>query len=182
MNPFTCYPKNHLLGADGMFHEVDPVVYKDYKKNLDHEEYCIKRDRTPGRNTGFRSRGSALERFLSKDSLPRVVSINKIEEAHGEALLPRSGSAEDTALDHICSQAVYSTLYKAIASLTPDERFIIQKIYFEGMSGRDFEKLTGISRTTMQYRKSLVLKKLKDLMVTDIKGCSPDVIHEVIYN
>lgn len=188
MYPFRHYKKKHLPGtdgnlqeeeckifklpgADGKFHEVEPEIFKAYKKLEDHENYLVKRDRSPVRKAG---------NDPMSDSFPRVVSMDSITEAHGDAILPQSSSAEEYALGKMSVSEVYNSLYKALESLTPDEKLIIRKIFFEGMSGRDFEDLTGISRTTMQYRKSLILKKLKSFMVADIKGFSPDMIRDAI--
>lgn len=174
MYPFTHYPKNHLPGADGKFHEVTPEIFKAYKKNKDHEDYLIRRDLSPVRKKG---------NDTSPGSLPRVVSMDSITEAGGEAILPQGSSAEENALDRLTeadAKIIYGSLYKALDSLAPDERLIIQKIFFEGMSGSEFAELTGISRTTMQYRKSLILKKLKAFMLSDIEGCSPEMVRDVL--
>ena len=174
MYSFTHYPKNHLPGADGKFHEVTPEIFKAYKKNKDHEDYQIKRDSSPVRKKG---------NDTSPDNLPRVASMDRITEAGGEAILPQGSSAEENALDRLTESDVKTfkeSLKRARESLNSDEESLIKKIYDEGMSVREYAELTGISRTTLQSRKSRILEKLRDFMISDIEGYSPEMVRDVL--
>ena len=55
------------------------------------------------------------------------------------------------------------TLRRALDTLTEDEYALICALYLQDkpMTERDYAKAIGVPRTTLEYRKMLVLQKLK---------------------
>ena len=49
----------------------------------------------------------------------------------------------------------------AICALPPGERELIQAIYFEGLSERDYARRKGISQTGVNKRRKKILSKMK---------------------
>ena len=45
-----------------------------------------------------------------------------------------------------------------------EEKELIWRLYFEGISEVELSKRTGVGRTTLQYRKYQILKKLKNML------------------
>ena len=55
-------------------------------------------------------------------------------------------------------------LLVALDELTADERSLIDALFYQEKSEREVAKETGVPRKTLSYRKSKVLKKLKDII------------------
>ena len=83
------------------------------------------------------------------------------ETIQGEDLLCDSlqPSVEETAL----SAVMCCKLYICIDKLSPEERELINRIYFLGYSLRQLSVETGIPYMTIQLRKVKILAKLKNL-------------------
>ena len=73
---------------------------------------------------------------------------------------PSQTSVEETAL----SAVMCCKLYICLDKLSPEERKLINRIYFLGYSLRQLSVETGIPYMTIQHRKVKILAKLKKLM------------------
>ena len=105
------------------------------------------------------------ERTLAeKDSRNRLISYEMFttETMQGEDLLcdPFQSSVEETAL----SAVMCCKLYMCLDKLSPEERELVNRIYFLGYSLRQLSAETGIPYMTIQHRKAKILAKLKKLM------------------
>lgn len=54
-----------------------------------------------------------------------------------------------------------AALHRIIAQLTESERKLIQAIYFDGLTEREYASLTGLPQKTVNNRKLAILRKLK---------------------
>ena len=105
------------------------------------------------------------ERTLAeKDARNGLISYEMFttETIPGEDLLcdPLQVSVEETAL----SAVMCCKLYMCLDKLSPEERELINRIYFMGYSLRKLSAEIGIPYMTIQYRKVKILAKLKKLM------------------
>ena len=105
------------------------------------------------------------ERTLAeKDSRNGLLSYEMFttETMQGEDLLcdPFQSSVEETAL----SAVMCCKLYMCLDKLSPEERELVNRIYFLGYSLRQLSAETGIPYMTIQHRKAKILAKLKKLM------------------
>ena len=105
------------------------------------------------------------ERTLAeKDSRNRLISYEMFttETIAGEDLLcdPLQSSVEETALyAFMCCK-----LHMCLDKLPPEERELVNRIYFLGYSLRQLSAETGVPYMTIQHRKVKILAKLKKLM------------------
>ena len=70
----------------------------------------------------------------------------------------------DYGVDHATEELI-EKLYKALDALTPDERKIIDMIYLDNHEKKSVAKIAkeiGIKQQTLNYRKNVILKKLRD--------------------
>ena len=99
-----------------------------------------------------------------KDARNGLISYEMFttETIQGEDLLcdPSQTSVEETAL----SAVMCCKLYICLDKLSPEERELINRIYFMGYSLRQLSTETGIPYMTIQHRKVKILAKLKKLM------------------
>ena len=59
---------------------------------------------------------------------------------------------------------IIEELHCCLCSLSEDERTLIQKLFFNGKTERKCAELLGISQTTLRFRKSKALAKLRKLI------------------
>ena len=99
-----------------------------------------------------------------KDARNGLISYEMFttETIQGEDLLCDSlqPSVEETAL----SAVMCCKLYICLDKLSPEERELINRIYFLGYSLRQLSAETGVPYMTIQHRKVKILAKLKKLM------------------
>jgi RNA polymerase sigma factor (sigma-70 family) len=55
-------------------------------------------------------------------------------------------------------------LHSALRELDEDEKFLIDEIFFKGISERELSGETGIPRKTIAYRREKILEKLKKII------------------
>ena len=98
-----------------------------------------------------------------KDARNGLISYEMFttETIQGEGLLCDSlqPSVEETAL----SAVMCCKLYMCLDKLSPEERELINRIYFMGYSLRKLSAEIGIPYMTIQHRKVKILAKLKKL-------------------
>jgi len=134
------YKDRYFLPLHGCLMEV---TYEDYQK-----EYREKR----------------RQKYIREEAiLHEEVSCHALDtdELNGEETIP------DTAVD-VEEQAIQSVmvecLHKVLTLLSEDERWLVDKLYFQGISQSDLEKESGISQQVISYRNKVVLRKLKNLI------------------
>ena len=132
---------NYFIVIDREKVFVSEEVYKTYQQMKRQERTQSEKDARNGR--------ISYEMFTT-------------ETIQGEDLLCDSlqPSVEETALTAVTCYELYICLDK----LSPEERELINRIYFLGYSLRQLSVETGIPYMTIQHRKVKILAKLKKLM------------------
>lgn len=64
----------------------------------------------------------------------------------------------------VMSREIHEKLHHAVDALPKAERELIRAIYFDGLTTREYAKLSGISQTGVSYRLRKILSKLKSFM------------------
>lgn len=59
----------------------------------------------------------------------------------------------------------YSELHKAISTLTEDQQWLINEVYFKGRSQVEIAKELGLSKMAISLRLQTILKKLKNFYI-----------------
>jgi len=103
------------------------------------------------------------ERYLEEISVRYNLSYNQLTEqdypVEGKMFEPQP-SIEDIIIEKIMAEKLMSVLKE----LTEQERFIITELFYRGKSERQLAKAIGVAQTTINYQKSILLKKLKKLI------------------
>jgi len=104
-------------------------------------------------------------RYLEERDVARgVVSYNSMDtdEMLGEDMIPDfdAKSVEEAAFDRIMADK----LREALELLTDDERELIEAIFYDQMSEREYSVTSGIPRKTISDRKHRILAKLRKLL------------------
>lgn len=173
---YKTYKKGYLLGADGCYHKVTDEIWFDYMRSVWREEAAIRRDRQLVADKKTSGKKTAEDNEDWK-SFPKVVSFDSVVEARGDQILPKTISAEDEAVSADVRTLLYTNMYKALEALDPEEIFLLEKLYLdeERMSIREFAARYREPRTTVQYRRTKALNKLRGLMEKG-KGFSNDLV------
>ena len=135
-----------VITVDGQDVEVSEEVFLAYSQS-DRREWYIMEEVEPGKML-------SLDKFL-EDGIP----LEKL------GVEPES-SAEDVALEHEALMVTDS--YKAILPAALDElqgadRKLIQALYFDGLSTREYARQTGVSQHAVIKRRDHILKDLKKI-------------------
>ena len=88
-----------------------------------------------------------------EDSLDRLMDENAQQFPHEE-------SVENTVLRKL----EVDKLHTALAMLTPEEQALIQALFFEEKTERQYAEELGVYRNAIHVRKTKILKKLKKLL------------------
>jgi len=129
------------IPANGQLVVVTVEVYNEFYKMDRRERYLEERDR---------AKGKILFSDLDPDEM-------RCEEALADA---DAKSVEQTVLDAI----MVDKLQKCLVLLPDDERELINALFFDGYSEREWEAITGVPRRTIAYRKNKILSKLKKVL------------------
>ena len=64
--------------------------------------------------------------------------------------------------ERILRQLMIEKMLEVIALLSDEDKELIKMLYFDGMTERQVSDITGIARTTVNYRRKRILKKLSN--------------------
>ncbi len=99
-----------------------------------------------------------------KDERNGAVSYDGLDtpELSGQEMIPDRGavSVEDAAIANI----LRGELRRCLALLDEPDRQLIQALYFEGLSEREYAKRVGVPQRTINDRRHRALRKLKKLL------------------
>lgn len=107
------------------------------------------------------------ERYLVECDADKCISLEKLshDELFGEDILDSSQiSVEDeviTKIDATERIALIDKLPAAIRSLTESEQELIQAIYFDGISAREYARRQGVYPRAIMYRLEKLQEKLR---------------------
>ncbi len=138
------YNKKKFIPIQGMLLEVTNNEYKDFYKDVERHKYIT----------------SESKRF-SFISINDMIKDDEYNEVRGADIL----SDEDINIDlEVIRQIEVEQLKKALLQLNDNEQELIQALFYDEESVRNYAQKIGVHFTTIQKRKLKILKKLKNLL------------------
>ncbi len=137
----------NIITVDGVDVEVPEDVYLAYSQ-ADRRERYVREEVEPGRLL-------SLDKLL-EDEVPL--------EPLGVELSP---SAEETTLEreeYGETAAQLKKLTEALSGLDTAEHQLLQALYFEGVSAREYARQLGVYHRTILYRRDRLLEKLRRMI------------------
>lgn len=136
------YGNKKFVGAHGMIFEAEEKLYRNF--------YSYKR------RLLYITEAAAEENIeeVSYDALTMA-------EFNGESAI---ADTERNFVDDVELKLMSEKLHHCIDLLTPKEKELIQAVYFQGLSERDFAEIEGVSQNAINKRKKRILTKLKKLL------------------
>lgn len=140
-NPIA-FGDRKFIGIHGMIFEAEEKLYREfysYNRRVMYVEKAAKEENI---------------KILSYDALSP-------EKLDSEAFLVdiESDFIEDVELKIMSEQ-----LHRYIDMLTPQEKELVQAIYFQGLTERDFAEIEGVTQNAIHKRKTRILAKLKKFL------------------
>jgi len=149
----------YVISVDGLKTEVSEEIYNAYAQGgykMENMEFGIKNDRVLQDADGRAVRDEHGNPIVLPE---REVSLDKLIGEDWD--FPSSEpSAEDTVLARLEIEALHSCL----ELLDADERKLIDALFFDGLTEREYSARTGIPQKTINDRKRRVLEKLEKLL------------------
>ena len=131
-----------VITVDGVDVEVTEEVYAFYVKTDCHEQYEEKRD---------------FKKLVSLDEmLERHIPV---ESLYGYC----SPGVEDDALDADEAKRTLERIASVWPNLNEKERGVIQALFLDGFSVREYAKQCGLHHSTMEERRDKAIDKLRRL-------------------
>ena len=149
----------YFVIADGEHVEVSKEIYTEYAmmtRKMKYLELDLKRDRLLQDERG---RAIRDENGQSKVQPEREVSLEKLIDEDWDY-----PADELETEDFVLRQIEIDELHCCLGQLSDDERALIQALFYEGMTEREYAKEIGLSKTALHARKIKVLAILKDLL------------------
>lgn len=134
------YKDKLFLPLYGMIMEVEEAVYIEFYQMQRRQKYIDER--------------SNDNKDISYDSLTT-------DEFNGEDILvDDSESVEDTVIRNITAEEIRLV----ISMLKPSDQELIQAMFYEGLSERQYAKRCGVNRNAIHKRKVRILEELKKIL------------------
>lgn len=130
--------EKYIIKVEGKLVEVTPEVYYAYFRMERQERW---QEEKKQRNA-----------VLSYDALDDGETVGM--EAIPDLITP---SMEETAM----TKEIQEKLHRAVEALPKAERELIQAIFFDGMTTREYAKQSDLSQTGVSYRLRKILSKLR---------------------
>lgn len=130
----------YFIPIDGKYRETNEEIHEIYYKMDRRERYLQERSK---------------EYELSFEGLEAAsypVEMNMMEK---QQLLE----------EQIITNDLIERMLSVLPKLSEQERWIIDELFFKGTSEVALSKETGLARTTIQSRKYVVLKKIREMMM-----------------
>lgn len=134
--------KNYYLFLGDLKVDVSEEVYKGYWQETNRENYLKRLDKE--NRLGYFSEfvSDEVARSMEERLIDKAVDLEKLVEVKMQI----------------------EALNRALDNLSPDEREIIQALFYEEIPQRDLAKKLNISQGAVFRRKEKILKKLKVLL------------------
>jgi DNA-directed RNA polymerase specialized sigma subunit len=127
--------------------ETSEEDYRDFNKVIDREKYLTK-----------------LDVYFGKISY-HAIQNEEGEDVYGEELLEDENiNVEETAIESVFTEEMWTRLPKALSTLSDSDRELIHYLFHENLSEREIEKKYFIPRKTVSYRKKRIFATLKKLI------------------
>ncbi len=135
--------KNYYLFVGDKKIDVSEKIYKEYWQETNRENYLKRLDR--------KNKLSYFSEFVTEEK------DRTIEERFAD----KSIDIEKL----VAVKMQIAALHEALNKLNPEEREIIQVLFFEEIPQRDLAKKLNISQGAVFRRKEKTLKKLKEFLI-----------------
>ena len=135
--------KNYYLFVGDKKIDVSEKIYKEYWQETNRENYLKRLDR--------KNKLSYFSEFVTEEK------DRTIEERFAD----KSIDIEKL----VAVKMQIAALHEALNKLNPEEREIIQALFFEEIPQRDLAKKLNISQGAVFRRKEKTLKKLKEFLI-----------------
>ena len=150
----------YFITIDGEDVEVSETVYREYaslSRKMKYLELDLKRNRVKKDSEG----NTAMDEHGLPFVLPeRETSLDQLIDEDWE--FPSTEQSPEIAfIDAEGSDMM--ELYRCIALLTEDEYALIDALFFNGFTERDYAEKLGIRQQSINGRKRRILEKLKKL-------------------
>lgn len=149
---------SYVITVDGEDVSVNQEVYEAYaetERKMEYAEHDLKCSRVHRDNTGKAVRDKNGLAILLPE---REVSLDKLMREHWDF-----ESAEPTPEDIVLQGMQTEELNRCLGLLGADERALIDALFFEGLTEREYAKQIRVVQKTVNYRKYKVFGKLKKL-------------------
>ena len=133
----STYAEKKFIPLHGMLMEVSLKDYKVFYKNRRRQKYLHEL--------------SAENEDISFDMLTT-------DEFSGEDILI---DYDNDVSEQAITKIIFNKLDEVLPLLTGDEQFIIESIYYKGMTERELAPVLGVSQPVINKRKNRILEKLK---------------------
>lgn len=134
------YKDKFFLPLHGMLMEVTEDIYKEFYKNKRRQKYLDERSEENG------------------DFSYDMLTTNQF---NGEDIL--IDESQDIA-EMVADRIMLDKLQEAVHLLTDDERELIQALYYEELTEREYARKKGIYHNAVHKRKVRILAKLKKIL------------------
>lgn len=132
--------KEYYIFVDGDLIPVSQEIHQIYKHYRNKEEYAQRR-----KQKGLEL---SLER-LRESGAPNSIFLNAVIEP-----------AEDIAIRAVLIEKMLT----ALKHLPKEDKLLLYKLYFEGISVRELARQKGVYHRSIIYRRDQALEKLRTLM------------------
>ena len=159
--------RRYYIRKNGILSET---TYEEYQKYVSHKKQrgnvyfvCIQNTLLEVTEDMYMKHYRAIRRkkYLTREVPYEILYYQSLDtdEILGEELLYDSSglSIEDKAIHHIYADKLYS----AMEQLTDEERDLLYRLYYQGLSERILAKQLGISQAAVHKRKEKILKQLR---------------------
>lgn len=149
----------YTITVDGTEVKVSKEIYKAYatlSRKMEYMEYDLKRDRVLQDVNG----NIVTDEYGLPSILPELeVSLEKLIDEDWD--FPDSETLME---DVVIRNMEFTELHHRLESLIDNERDLIQALYFDGMTEREYSSLCGIAQKTINDRKHRILHKLRKVL------------------
>lgn len=143
------YPDYDALYPDTLLPRDVLKALRESDQKMKYMEYDLKRERPKKDKTG-----AVIGLIPSReDSYERLMEVDK--QFAGSAPSPEQVFFE---------QEEIRGLREALAALEPEDRALIDALFFDGQTEREYAVVIGLSQTGVSWRKHKILDKLKNFL------------------
>ena len=136
----TEFKDKFFISLHGMLMEVDEAYYTEFYREQRREKYL-------------------RERAIEKGDV-YYNSLDTEDFCGEEILVDPDENVEEQVMDKLMAEHI-----RYIVSLLPsDESELIEALFFNGYSERQWSKISGIPQRTICYRKNIILQKIKKFL------------------
>lgn len=93
-----------------------------------------------------------------------------------DSILDAGGQIEDEISNFAENDYKYEELHNAIAELSPEQRWLVEELYFNGRTNCSVADELGLSETAVRHRLVSIFKKLKSILDENVRICPPKLL------